>query len=171
MLKKRQWIYTLLLSILVIIMMGCSSNSQDSKNDQDILSKTSWISDTDYSQIIFNEDKSFEWYQSKEEKDDNYYAGTYTFYIGQEAMDHVTDNLSEYGVGKEEMEEIFAGDEEFELNNFVILTLNNESFIIEGKEQLSQPGETYFFGFLLEQGSVLDVANMDSGVYAWFEKE
>lgn len=66
---------------------------------------------------------------------------------------------------------IFAGNDDFELDNFVALTLNNESFVMDGEELASEAGVTYYYGFLLENESILDIASMDSRIYAWFVKE
>lgn len=174
MLKKRQWIYFLLFPLLVL-MMGCNANSQDQEEDRDLLAETSWISDTDYSQILFDEEKGFEWYQSPEDKDDNYYTGTYAFYMGQEAMDYITVSHPDYGVTEEDLEGVFMQNEAFALDNLVALNLKNESFVLDGEEQVTDSDEpyfeSYFFGFLREDGDILDIANMDSGMYAWFVKE
>lgn len=169
MIKKRKWIYSLLLAVLALTMIACSPNPQEENTD--ILGDSSWLSEDDDSQIVFNTDNSFSWYQSKEEEDDNYYAGSYDFYIGEEAMDYITDTLSEYAVKEEELQGVFDRNEEYELDNFVCFTMNNETFILYGDEQLSEPIDSHYFGFLLDDGSILDIANMDTGSYVWFVKE
>lgn len=174
-LKKKQWFCSLVALFLVLMMTGCTLQSQEQEEEQNILVQTSWVSDTDYSQIIFSDGQEFEWYQLPEDKTDNYFTGTYSFYIGQEAMDYITQTFSEYEVTEEDMEGIFLQNEEYELDNFVALNLKNDYFVLDGEEQVTDPEkpyfETYFFGFLREDGAILDIANMDSGMYAWFVKE
>lgn len=169
MMKKRRLIYSILLLCLFLYLSGCASGA-DAQNGN-ILAGTSWISADDGSQMVFNEDESFGWYQSKEEKDDNYYAGTYDFYVGQDAMDYLTGDLAEYEVTKEEMQLYFDRNEEYGLNNFVCFTLNNQSFLLSGEEQLSEEKQTHYFGFLLEDGTFLDIANMITATYHGFSKE
>lgn len=169
MIKKRQFYFFLLLLLVLLLIVACSSKT--SNQDSDILAGTTWLSDMDYSLIVFNEDESFEWYQSEDEKDDNYYAGTYTFYIGQDAVDYITGPLAEYNVTEKELQAIFRQNEDFDLNNFVCYTINNESFILDGEEQISEPEEGHYFGFLREDGEVLDVASLFSGTYSWFIKQ
>lgn len=161
--------YSILLLCLFLYLSGCASQADD--QDRDILKDTSRVSADDGSQMVFNEDQGFGWYQSKDEKDDNYYAGTYDFYMGQDAMDYLTGDLSEYGITKEEMQFYFDRNKEYKLDNFVCFTLHNQSFLLNGEEQLSEEKETHYFGFLLKDGTFLDVANMITGTYHGFSKE
>lgn len=169
MMKRQRLIYSILLLCLFLYLSGCAPKADEQNHD--VLTGTSWISVDDDSQMIFNEDQSFGWYQSKAEKNDNYYAGTYKFYVGQDAMDYLTGDLSEYGVTKEEMQLYFNRNKEYKLNNFICFTLYNQSFLLNGEEQLSEEKETYYFGFLLKEGTFLDTANIITGTYHSFSKE
>lgn len=167
---KRQWQkYALILFCLLFCLCGCAPNAE--KQNRDIVSGTSWIATDDGSQLVFNKDQSFFWYKSKAEKNDNYFAGTYEFYIGKAAMDYLTGDLAEYGVTAEEMQFYFDRNEMYSLENFICFSTNNQSFLLDGKEQLSQEKKTSYFGFLLKDGTYLDIANMDTHTYYGFSKE
>lgn len=161
--------YLVLLFCLALGLSGCMP--QEEGQNRDLVAGTSWISADDGSQMIFNKDQSFGWYQSKDDKEDNYFAGTYDFYIGQDAMDYVTGPLSGYGVTEEKMQLYFDKNEEYGLDNFVCFTTNNQSFMLNGEEQLSEEKKSSYFGFLLQDGTFLDVANMVTGTYYGFSKE
>lgn len=169
MIKRQIRVYLSVLFCLFLFLSGCTPQAEE--KNRDILSDTSWISANDGSQMVFNEDQSFAWYQSKDEKEDNYFAGTYDFYIGQEAMDYLTGTLSEYGVTEENMQWYFDNNEEYSLENFVCFTMNNQSFLLDGEEQLSEEKRSSYFGFLLEDDTFLDIANMTTGTYYSFSKE
>lgn len=170
--------------IMLLGLAGCSGQAEGSKglvsktshsgqaeDSKDFLSETSWIELNDGSQWVFHKDNRFHWYQSKEVTDDNYYAGTYEFHIGQDAMNYLTEDLSEYGVTKEEMQGVIDRTEAYTLDNLVCFSTTNQSFLYNGVEQISDEVVTSYYGFLLRDGKLLDIANMITGSYYSFRKE
>lgn len=137
----------------------------------DLLDDTSWLSN-DGSYIVFNDDETFEWYQKKEVTDNYYYSGTFEIFVGQEAVDYVTNDLSNYGITEDELEGVFDRAEEYELDIFICFVLNNESCMVNGENVLEAGAVlTPYYGFVLEDGTFLDVANMVTATYMSFEKE
>ena len=134
-------------------------------------SGTSWIASNDGSQWTFDEDGTFHWYQDGAVTDDNYYAGTYTFYVGRQAKDYLTDALAEFGITEEELLQTINARAEYGLEHFVCLTTTNESFLLNGAEQLSEPTQTHYCGFLLEDGERLSLLNMRTATQYEFTKE
>ena len=63
--------------VVAAIMLAPRKASQS----PDLLAGTSWISGNDNSQWVFGTDKTFHWYQTEGETDDNYFAGTYEFHV------------------------------------------------------------------------------------------
>lgn len=164
--------YLAALCCIAFCLTGCSNQTEPDKSmEQDALAGTSWIAENDGSQWVFGEDQSFFWYQTKGETDDNYYGGTYEFHIGQDAVNYLTEDLSSYGVSEEEITGVFGSAEGYTLDNFVCFSTTNTTFMLNGTEQLSDEVVTSYFGFLLSNGSVLDIANMNTGTYYGFEKE
>lgn len=138
---------------------------------QNLLAGTSWIAANDGSQWVFREDHTFHWYQTKGKTDDNYFAGTYEFHIGRDALNYLTTELSRYGVTEREMLDVISRAPEYTIDNFVCFSCVNQSFLLHGKEQLSRENVTSYFGFLLLDGKYLDIANMTTGTYYGFMKE
>lgn len=137
----------------------------------DLLAGTSWIAANDGSQWVFHEDRTFHWYQTKGETDDNYFAGTYEFHIGRDALNYLTTELSAYGVTKDKMLGVISRAPEYTVDNFVCFSCVNQSFLLDGQEQLSGENTSSYFGFLLLDGTYLDIANMTTGTYYGFMKE
>lgn len=165
---KKVKIGFLLIFCMMLGLTGCAGQAADSK---DILSGTSWLSSNDESQWVFHEDHSFYWYRTKGVTDDNYFSGTYEFHIGQDAMDYLTNELSEYGVTEDEMQEVISRTEAYTIDNFVCFSTTNQSVLLNGEEQLTEDKVTSYFGFLLQDGNYLDIANMITGTYYGFTKE
>lgn len=135
-----------------------------------IITEYNWQASGDSSLIICETNGSFKYYQSAEELTNNYYEGTYEFYMGKDAVSYITTELGAYGVTKKELEGVFDRNENYDESNFVILVLNNEACIIDGKNIVDSPYQTPYFGFYLEEDGVpyLDIANMNSGNYYLF---
>lgn len=169
MIKRQQKIYVLFVLCLFSCLSSCASKPEEQKPD--LLRNTSWISTNDGSHMVFESDGSFAWYQTKGKTDDNYFAGTYEFYIGRSAMDYLANDLSEYGITEEKMQAYFDMNSEYSLDNLVCLSTTNQSFMLGGEEQLSEPKKTSYFGFMLGDGTFLDIANMITGTYYGFSKE
>lgn len=137
----------------------------------DLLAGTSWISGNDNSQWVFGTDKTFHWYQTEGETDDNYFAGTYEFHVGQDAINYLTTEFSDYGITERKIRQVLSSNSEYMLDNFVCFSCVNQSFMLRGKEQLSEDTISSYLGFFLQDGTYLDIANMTTGTYYGFTKE
>ena len=127
---------------------------------------TSWVA-SDGSEMVFKQD-DFKWYQHKDEYDDNYYSGTYEFYFGEKAVDYITTELKQYGVTKSELEDLFERNEEYSENNFVVFDLKYDAIVVGGETSIPDQTLVPWYGFILEDGTYLDVANMNTGTYYKF---
>ena len=139
--------------------------AKEEESAASLITDYNWQSAMDKSLIVCETDGTFKYYQSAENMTDNYYGGTYEFYMGEEAVAYITTTLSDYGVTKEELEGVFANNEEYEEANLVCFILHNEVCIIDGVNQVENPYDTPYFGFCLEEeGAIcLDIANMNTG--------
>ena len=137
----------------------------------DLLAGTSWISGNDNSQWVFGTDKTFHWYQTEGETDDNYFAGTYEFHVGQDAINYLTTEFSDYGITERKIRQVISSNSEYMLDNFVCFSCVNQSFMLRGKEQLYEDTISSYLGFFLQDGTYLDIANMTTGTYYGFTKE
>lgn len=143
---------------------------KEQEKESSIITEYDWQGSEDSSLIVCETDGSFRYYQSADNLSDNYYEGTYEFYMGKDAVSYITTELSAYGVTEEELEGVFDRNEQYSESNFVIFVLNNEACIIDGENQVESPYQTPYFGFYLEEDGVpyLDIANMNSGNYHLF---
>ena len=122
----------------------------------------------DDSVIYFQTDGTFEWYLSADDTSDNYYTGTYEMYTGEDALEYITVDLSDYGVTVDEMYEFFvqnADNEFYQMSNLCCVVLHNDERMMDGKLE-SMGKDTYYMGFY--QDGYYDAANMDTGNYAQF---
>lgn len=140
------------------------------KADNSVISGTSWTA-RDGSWMTFTDEENYAWYQDRTVTDDNYYAGTYEFYIGEGALKYLTVDLKDYGVTEAEMQRVFDSNEEYSLDNLACMTARNRSFMLDGAEQLKEEKEISYYGFMLQDGGYLDIANMTTGTYYGFTKE
>lgn len=123
----------------------------------------------DDSVIYFSNDGTFVWYRDDANHLDNYYTGTYEAHRGEKAVNYVTEELSDYAVTEEELEDYFVrneGDDFYTRENYTVLTLCTEEAIIDGSNQVTEPYEKHYMGFM--EDGYYDAANMDSGEYASF---
>ena len=153
--------------VVAAIMLAPRKASQS----PDLLAGTSWISGNDNSQWVFGTDKTFHWYQTEGETDDNYFAGTYEFHVGQDAINYLTTEFSDYGITERKIRQVISSNSEYMLDNFVCFSCVNQSFMLRGKEQLSEDTISSYLGFFLQDGTYLDIANMTTGTCYGFTKE
>ena len=137
--------------VVAAIMLAPRKASQS----PDLLAGTSWISGNDNSQWVFGTDKTFHWYQTEGETDDNYFAGTYEFHVGQDAINYLTTEFSDYGITERKIRQVLSSNSEYMLDNFVCFSCVNQSFMLRGKEQLSEDTISSYLGFFLQDGTTL----------------
>lgn len=170
--SKRPFVLAGLIGVVCLVAVAAIMlTPRTASPSPDLLAGTSWLSGDDSSQWVFDTDKSFHWYQVAGKTDDNYFAGTYEFHIGQDAINYLTTELSDYGITERTIKRVISSNSEYTLENFVCFTCVNQSFMVRGEEQLSEDALSSYLGFLLYDGTYLDIANMTTGTYYGFTKE
>ena len=84
---------------------------------------------SDESVLLFENENRFVWYLSDANHDDNYYAGTYEFHFGENAMDYIINELPEFGITKKVMMDYFENNKDnelFNISNFCFMTIHNK---------------------------------------------
>ena len=158
---------------------GDNDDEDDDDDDEDldikslIIEEGSWVEENSGSFLVLENKKEFKYYKDYGVMDDYYYEGTYKIYVGEDAVDYVVNDLSEYYVEEDELEDLFDRNDKYSEDNFICLVLNNDCCIIDGEETEVDLDSTPYFGFYLDDGKekVLDIANMNSGNYYWFIPE
>lgn len=138
---------------------------------KDEISGHSFVDKYENSLLNLNIDGTFEYYQSKYVLTDNYYEGTYKVYNGEEAIDYIANELREYGVTEQEQRELFERNNNYDVENYYCLVLINTKCIINGENTLTSIIETPYFGFYNKSLGLLNIANMKTATYVYFEKE
>lgn len=124
---------------------------------------------SDGSVIYFEEEGSFVWYQDDSDHSDNYYSGTYDVYFGEEAEDYIVNDLAEYGVTEEELEDYYERNITKDLlirQHLCCIVLHTEELIIGGGNQRDEPYDKNYMGFY--QNGFFDGAYMEAAEYAYF---
>ena len=124
---------------------------------------------SDGSVIYFEEEGGFVWYQDDSDHSDNYYSGTYDVYFGEEAEDYIVNDLAEYGVTEEELEDYYESNITNDLlirQHLCCIVLHTEELIIGGENQRDEPYDKNYMGFY--QNGFFDGAYMEAAEYAYF---
>lgn len=108
-------VFVLILTILSLNIVDNLKPQQSKEPEKEKIKLTtriigSWQSSTN-GLFIFNEDNTFEWYNSHNTLDDNYYKGNYNYKIGEEAIKEMGFNEEEFKkeYGKEiKLENIYS---------------------------------------------------------------
>ena len=139
--------------------------------ETNIFEENDWMEIHSESLIVPETDGTFKYYRDRLNLDDYYYEGHYEFYMGEDAYKYVTEDLSKYGVTKEELDGLFARNEQYSKENMVCFVLHNETCIIDGEDTLNgQTVITPYYGCCVttDDGMALDVANMNAAEYYYF---
>lgn len=182
--KKSSSLPIIIVVVLVIVIIGGAffmsdsddkkSNSDSNSNEtikKDEMANTSWLSSRDGSaQIVLTAD-TIKWYKDHNDHNDNYHAGKYKYYRGKEAIEHMSKDLSKYGVTEEEIYDMINRDEKYEDKNFVVFDCNMEESIVNGQKKTVKEGEMIWYGFILNNDTELYLVNVNALSYLYFKKE
>ena len=166
-------IFLLLVGIVALgVILSKTGAVPEADITADYFQKYNWL-ENDGSYLVLESSTRFKYYRNKDEQDDYYYTGTYEFYSGPEAISYVVDDLSEYGVTRDEIDGIIDRNEEYNTSNFVCLVIHNEEQIVDGEDIMENDVMTPYYGFYLKEGSneALDIANMNAASYYYFTPE
>ncbi|MBE6748128.1 MAG: hypothetical protein E7557_02750 [Ruminococcaceae bacterium] len=166
---KKKIILAVLAVVLVIVIASAFKPAKNYENSNSLVANTTWIAG-DGSEVIFT-DERIDWYQNPDDHTDNYYSGEYEVYRGEEAVEYVTKELSEYYVTKDEVEELFDRSDLYDESNFVVFDIRYDKMVVSGEERDIEKPLVPWFGFVLEDDTYLDVANMNTSTYYAFTKQ
>ena len=146
--------------------------SEDFETPEDVTTEIfdlkgySWTGD-DNSVLYLNNDKSYVWYQDDNKQDDNYYIGNYDFYVGNDAINYIATNLKEYGLTKEEQQQI-SQNSGYNLSAYYLIVLNCTTTKINGVESVPATPQVYYYGFYDQTRNYLSLINIATQNQAGF---
>ena len=125
--------------------------------------------DDDNSVIYFGDDGTFIWYRYDDDHSDYYMQGTYQFYEKEQAVKYVTEDISAYGITKQELNDYFERnheDEVLNLEHFYCLTMNYDIYMEGDWSDFDQ--ERLYYGFYADDA--YGAVNMKTANHVVFEK-
>lgn len=153
--KVKSMIYTLIVITLVAFTFsGCTT-----KKDVENADKTSLIGEWQSQQgtlFTFDEDGHYGYYKDGDDRDDNFYKGTYTFQYDREAMDELGITSSEFAKLQKskniEQKDIFA------------VKMKMETLFSEGIDKSANlnKADYYYFAFYLLPDNKAIAVNMST---------
>ncbi len=108
-----------------------------------------WVSIEDASCMEFKKDKSFKYFVSYEDLDDNYISGNYRIFTGEKAIDMLTSSYKSYGVKKSDVQQLMSDNSAFKEDNFVLIVFENDGQWVDGENIKDKEWETACYGFLV----------------------
>ncbi len=158
--------YLILIMIGVILLSGCSLLPRFSVRN------TIWYA-RDNSEMVFGDQGTFAWYRNESNHDDNYYKGTYKLYVGENARNHIVNDLEKFGVTREELDGLISRNSDYLLENLIVFDLTYTDYKYLGRDMLNgETRETSWYGFLLKDGTYMSVADMSTAnTYGFTKKE
>ena len=110
------------------------------------VTSVNWVSQEDGSNLVFGNNKSFRYYKSYKDDQDNYYTGKYRIYVGTDAIDMTARYYSKY-VTKDEINRMISQNSAFKRENYVLVILENDGMWMGGKNVKDEKWESVYYGF------------------------
>ena len=158
--------YLLLIVVGAFLLTGCTLNLNKFS-----VKNTTWYA-RDNSEMIFGDHGNFEWYLKETDHNDNYYKGNYKLYVGRNAYNHISKELTQYGVTAEELDGLIERNADYSMDKLVAFDITYTAFKYNGVINKSvAKSDTSWYGMILKDGTYLDLANMKTATTYGFTKK
>lgn len=142
-----------------------TTDDDDEPDDkEELITSINWIEENSESYLTFGKRNSFKYYQSFRDTSDYYYTGKYELYFGDDAIEVVSEDYDEYGLTREEIEEMYT---KKELKNLVLLVLKNDGCWIDGENTRDEEWTSLYLGFF-NDGSNKSLYLLNLGAVTYF---
>lgn len=141
--------------VMLVSLSACGNKKTEEKGDY--LSGNKWQTSSGML-LELEENGEFKWFNSKNERDDNYYSGNFTVKSGQEAIDFLADN---HGLPEESQRTVmnrYAVEDE----NYYTIVMNNKERIQGGENTLDEENEIVFYGYYMPDYEQLDLYSLNN---------
>lgn len=167
--KKRS---VFVFALIALIGLGCYSfiGKSDPKWANP-LAQTTWVAANDKSEWLFNKDGSFEWYRTAKHSKDNVFIGTYTAHIGNEAVDSFLAHYPDVPKDQKALIKKFVNQKAFRDSKILLIDGKTTSFMLNGKEKLTQPTVSLYLGTISDDQKRMNVVNIKTGTLYKFQKK
>ena len=144
----------------------------DADEIKDAITGENWVEMNSGSYLVFNSSKKFTYFKDYGVSDNYYYEGKYELYVGDEALEYITDDLSEYDIDEDDIEDLMDENKNYDISNLVCLVLKNNKQIIDGENQLDDTVVTPYYGFYVDAGDTfINLTHMETNVKYLFVPE
>lgn len=152
--------------------LGLYYKAFDNTSTSFTIESTNWEALNTQSYITFNVDQTFQSYQDQQDTNNNYYSGTYLFYLGKEARKYLIHSLEQFNISTHTLETYYQHAPYYSEHNLICLILQNEAYYMNAKNILKIPVSTVYLGFLLSAQSdiYLELNNLYTGDLLLYKK-
>lgn len=140
-----------------------ASTQEEQFKGQDVFSGRILIMGDGSALYLFN-DGTYTWYQEDTVKDDNFYSGTFKVYNADAARDYMVNDLEEYEIDGEELDDYFQrniGDTFYVQENLYCLAMDCNYRLVGGVETTAEEDIIPYCGF--SDGESYDMTNLYTG--------
>ena len=159
MIKKS--LYVLILLFVTLTLTGCEKKFS--------LNNSIWLSKDD-SLVLFTS-RGIKWYEKKGEYDNNYYSGKYKLYIGDDAYEYITEDLSNYNVPLYNLQQIFYTNPLRTKDKFIVVDIRYDYLMIANEKVNLSEKQAPWYGFIADNGKRIDITDMNTGKRYLFVKK
>ena len=160
----------LIVSILLFFLFTFLLKEDKSDYNYEHVISHSFVAE-DGSYIVFNDDMTFYWYRDKDNLEDNYYYGVYEIYRGENAINHISSDLSLYSVTEEEQRNLLKKQNIENVNDYYYnWNLYNKKLVTNHKEETINR-DSHYYGLASNDYKSFELVNMNSSTYATFTLE
>ncbi|MGN0621204.1 MAG: hypothetical protein ACI4I9_04990 [Porcipelethomonas sp.] len=161
MLKK---IFSVVLCAVMLISVTSCKSKAEKKGDY--LTGNKW--ETASGMLLsLKDDNTFKFYNNSADRKNNYYSGTYSVSVGQDAIDFLSENLGLDPASQKSTLSRFS----VTLEDYYALVLNNEERIIDDENTLEEPNSFTYYGYYSKDYETLTLYNYDSQTEYNFKKK
>lgn len=141
--------------VMLFTLSACGGNEAEDKVD--CLTGNKW--ETSSGMLLeFDKDGTFKWFNSKSERNDNYYSGQFTLMIGQDAIDYLEENYDLSEENQRSSMNTFSVSEAY----YYSVIMNNKECIHDGENILEEENEIVYYGYYNPDYESLYLFNLDS---------
>lgn len=119
----------------------------------------------DSSVLYLNADGTYSWYKDDSIKTDNYFEGTFVVDAGRVAEDKLVNELSSYGITKDELASYYVRNlgSQYNKANLICLVMTCKKRIVNNVDETKENDQIPYYGFCT--ADKYDIANMMTGNY------
>ena len=146
--------------LLVLNFTGCKKKSKKTKEEGFSVVDTTWVTALgDEYTFLENEIKL-----SRDEgtEFETYFYGEYKLFVGEDALNYLTDDLKEYNISKKDIVDLIENNEKYTMDNFVVFDIRYAYGLDNGEKYDMDGALIPMYGFIVNDGKEFELINMNA---------